>query len=153
TCVPASPSRRSTWRSVWLSRSWANISARSRLSSKFFEPMTMRSAAWRGRAKNSTMIHASPDRTDPTDRTDPSDVQGASHPPHLQQSLHIRVRRLRRQLLRAAELEEAAGAHDADAVGEAEGFGEVVGHQDGRLPQSLLEIEELAVELQAGQGV
>src|SRR4051794_12454786 len=134
TCVPASPRRRSTWRSVRLSRSWANISARSRLSSKFFEPMTIRSAAWRGRARRiaNPVIHPSrdkgppptlpPSRNDRTDPTDPSDLKGASHTPHLQQSLHIRVRRLRGQLLRLPELEEAAGAHDADAVGETEGF-------------------------------
>jgi hypothetical protein len=33
---------------VRLSRSWANISARRRLSSKFLEPTTMRPAAWAG---------------------------------------------------------------------------------------------------------
>jgi uncharacterized OsmC-like protein len=50
-------------------------------------------------------------------------------------------------------LEEAAGAHDPDAVGEAEGFGEVVGDEDGGLAQGLFEVQELAVQLEAGEGV
>jgi len=50
-------------------------------------------------------------------------------------------------------LEEAAVSHDSDAVGEAEGFGEVVGDEDGGFGQGFLQVQELPVELEPGEGV
>jgi hypothetical protein len=50
-------------------------------------------------------------------------------------------------------LEQSAAAHDADAVRQAEGLVEVVGHQQGGLSEALFQVQELAVELQTGQGV
>ncbi len=63
------------------------------------------------------------------------------------------IRRPLLQLLRDSELEEAPAAHDADAVGQAEGLVEIMGHQHGGLGEAALEVQELAVELEAGQGV
>src|SRR5436305_9297251 len=228
TCVPARPRRRSTWSFVRLSRSWAKISASSRLSSKFFEPMTMRSAARRGVERRRRRRRIA-DPTHPAGQTRPAGERAAptgieagpcsgeghscwgeahpcrgeglpcsgespslpgrgqpllgrkpvpageraapagekarpcsgegrpcalrlprgsgdckrnrpcrgtlsaklaptgdkgegSHTPHLQQSLYIRVRRLGRHFLRDPKLEEAAGAHDADAGGDTGGL-------------------------------
>src|SRR4051794_13782236 len=190
TCVPARPRRRSTWRWARLSRSWANISASRRLSSKFLEPTTTRSAAWRGRARRRSApraevhrSHAAPKAlitpalfSPPPPRPPGEEGEisffsplspggwgggggrggwgGEGLPtPQLQQRRHIRVRRLLLQLLWDPELQEASTAHDADAVGQSEGLAEVVGHQHGGLGEAAFQLQELAVELQAGQGV
>src|SRR4030095_1327574 len=134
--------------------SCAKSSPRRRLSSKFLEPTTMRSAAWRGAVQQrdtrrmATRFLGAPAPLPAVLECGRESRQGCRrsqeglHTPHLQQSRHVRVRWALGQLGGRAELEEAAGAHDADAVGEAEGLGEVVGHQYGGLSQGFLEIEE-----------
>jgi hypothetical protein len=73
--------------------------------------------------------------------------------PHLQERLHVRVRRPGRQLLGGTELKEASISHDSDAIGETEGLGQVMGHEDSGFAQRLFDLQELTVKLQAGQGV
>src|ERR1043165_3030367 len=116
TWVPASPRRRSTWRSVRLSTSCARISPSSRLSSKFFEPTTIRSAARAGAAARKISARS-------------------LRIPSLQQRLDVGVRRPLGELAGRADLEDPAGLHDRDAVGQPERLAQIVRHQDERLPK------------------
>src|SRR6202035_233886 len=174
TCVPARPSRLSTLRPVRPSMSWAKISARRRLSSKFLEPTTtVPPAAWTGRAVRRITANRRSARqargwkvrgahpigkvrgAHPTSegRGASGDRRRVEAGAQVEETADVVVPGVAGDLLRSVEAEQAAAAHDADAVAEPKRLAEIVGDQGHRLAEPALELEELLLELLAGEGV